>query len=540
MTAVAVPRPSPAIRLGRRSYPVILPSLRDPRLKVSATVITVHVLGQVALDFPLSIAQILVAVGACAVIEMIVLFRRRRAFVWPASALLTGVGVALILRVVGTQHGDWWSLEGWYIFAGVAAASLLSKYVIRPHGTQIFNPNNVVLTLAFLILGSSLVEPLDFWWGPMSPALAAALAVILIGGFAATAQVRVVVMSLAFWITFAALLAVLAASGHCITARWSVDPVCDGSFWWIVVTSPELLIFLFFMITDPKAIPQGSAGRLAFAVGVAVLAVLFIAPQRTEFGAKVGLLGSMAVFSAVHTYFDRSFPRPRAEADGRASAVRMAWARSVTPARGLLAVGALGAVVVAILLAGSVARSPAAGPLVNVASGAAPDVTVDAGAPPPVTISAEVALVRGGISDAQAQQIGRDVVAGLAVQAQALRTRDPALAATAAANAQLFNINTRIAEADQHGEIVVPFYQFDSMQVVLIFAGSNKPPVLGVQAQGSVRHVTYGGSRGEIELGETATPFEAVFAVAETGDGRYIVTSEVPISSGPRPVEGHP
>ena len=50
---------------------------------------------------------------------------------WPASALLTGNGVAFVLRVPGTEHGDWWSMNGWWIFAGTSAIALLSKYLIR-------------------------------------------------------------------------------------------------------------------------------------------------------------------------------------------------------------------------------------------------------------------------------------------------------------------------------------------------------------------------------------------------------------------------
>jgi hypothetical protein len=32
-------------------------------------------------------------------------FRRQRVIMWPASAMLTGNGVAFILRVPGTEHG---------------------------------------------------------------------------------------------------------------------------------------------------------------------------------------------------------------------------------------------------------------------------------------------------------------------------------------------------------------------------------------------------------------------------------------------------
>ena len=101
---------------------------------------------------------------------------------WPASALLTGNGVAFILRVPGTQHGDWWSLHGAWIFAATAAVSLLSKHLIRWRGRHIFNPSNFGLVLCFLVLGKTRAEPLDFWWGPMSLWLALALIALIVAG----------------------------------------------------------------------------------------------------------------------------------------------------------------------------------------------------------------------------------------------------------------------------------------------------------------------------------------------------------------------
>ena len=120
-------------------YPIVLPSVRDPRLHLAAVIVSLQVLGQVAFDFRLSIAQILIAIGTCAVLEVAIVLRRERMLVWPASALLTGNGVAFVLRVPGTEHGDWWSTNGWWIFAGTAAVSLLSKYLIRFRGAHVFN-----------------------------------------------------------------------------------------------------------------------------------------------------------------------------------------------------------------------------------------------------------------------------------------------------------------------------------------------------------------------------------------------------------------
>src|SRR4029078_4174366 len=96
----------------------------------------------------------------CATIEVAVACRQSRAFVWPASAMLTGSGVALILRVVGTPQDQPWDTYAVYLFAAVAGLSLLTKYVIRYKGSHVFNPSNIGLVLAFVILGSSRVEPL--------------------------------------------------------------------------------------------------------------------------------------------------------------------------------------------------------------------------------------------------------------------------------------------------------------------------------------------------------------------------------------------
>jgi len=148
--------------------PVVLPSIRDARLHLAAVIVSLQILGQAAFDFRLSIAQILIAVGTCAALELAIVFRQQRVIMWPASALLTGNGVAFVLRVPGTQHGEWWSTRGWWIFAATAAVSLLSKHVLRLRGEHIFNPSNIGLVLCFLILGKNRADPLDFWWGPMS------------------------------------------------------------------------------------------------------------------------------------------------------------------------------------------------------------------------------------------------------------------------------------------------------------------------------------------------------------------------------------
>jgi hypothetical protein len=274
---------------------VLLPKLRDPRLHLAATITSLQVIGQVGFHFELSIAQILISLATCAVLEVAIAMRRQRVLLWPASALLTGNGVAFVLRVPGTVHGDWWSTRGWWIFAATAAGSLLSKYILVWRKAHIFNPSNIGLVVCFLVLGRTRAAPLDFWWGPMSAWLVAALVVILIGGFTILSRLKLLRVALGFWFAFAAGIAILAASGHAMTARWHLGPVTGFHFWAVLVTSPEVLVFLFFMITDPKTAPSGPRARIVYAVALGLLGALLIAPTTTEFAAKVALLSSLAI-----------------------------------------------------------------------------------------------------------------------------------------------------------------------------------------------------------------------------------------------------
>ena len=62
-----------------------------------------------------------------------------------------------------------------------------------------------------------------------------------------------------FWFTFASALGILALSGHAFSANWHLGPVANGYFWKVLVISPEVFIFLSFMITDPRTAPETRA-----------------------------------------------------------------------------------------------------------------------------------------------------------------------------------------------------------------------------------------------------------------------------------------
>ncbi len=252
------------IRIGGRDYPVLLPSIRDPRLHVAAVLLTLQVLGQTVLDFRLSVAQILMCLAAGALIEFVVAFFKDKVIMWPASGLLTGNSTAFILRVPGTFHGQWWSTRGWYIFVGVVAVSMASKYFIRWKGRHIFNPSNLGLVLAFVALGPRYTEPQDLWWIPMGSWMIVTYAILIGGGLLIGWELKLIGLELGYMAGFAlfAALALLPVPDHCMVASWHATSMCGTELWKILVTSPELLIFAFFMVPDPRTVPDGQVLRL--------------------------------------------------------------------------------------------------------------------------------------------------------------------------------------------------------------------------------------------------------------------------------------
>ena len=509
------------------TYPLILPSIRDPRLHVAAVIITVHVLGQVALGFRVSVPQILAAILTCAILEVALTFRQSRAFVWPASAMLTGSGVALILRVVGTPPNDPWSTYAWHWFAIIAGLSLLSKYVIRYRGTHVFNPSNIGLVAAFLLLGPSLVEPLDFWWAPLNPWMLLAYAVIIGGGLLITRRLSLLWLAASFWLTLALGLGILSASGHCMIANWAFSPVCGFDFWRVVVTSPEVMIFLFFMITDPKTVPAGRVGRIAFGILVAITSTLLLAPQTDEWGAKVGLLSGLVIVCLARPFLDRLVPAPGSAGDrfaailggtGRVGARRLAQR--------------LGALVLATVLVGG-AVVAAGTPARGVALGNVDELldrlptNVDPSTLPPITVADEVREFDHELAGAEMTQVVLTLARNLELENQALLRRDDGLLRAVNHGDRLVEMRERLAQAAATGTTVLTHYAFDAIDVTLLVPfGAQTGLSLGLTGTGTMLLETRDASGAVVE--RESAPFELTFAMRRATGERWMNVAVLP------------
>jgi hypothetical protein len=358
------------------------------------------------------------------------------------------------------------------------------------------------------VLSESRAQPLDFWWGPMSPWLALAIALIVGGGLTILSRLRLLVIAGGFWLAFAAGIGVLAASGHSMTARWHLGPITGWSFWWLLVTSPEILVFLFFMITDPMTIPKGRVARVVYAVTVGLLATLLIAPQTTEYKTKVAVLAALALVCAARPLLERLLPAPGAPED-----------RALPWARGLMRHGWVSAGALALAAAGFAGLVVVAG--IPARPDAATAGSLPGGEPLPTVNVVATDGISGQVDSATADQIARDIVLDLRANADALRLRDPQRATSGAAGAWLVDLRQRIGAA-AGGPISVSSYRVSHVDLTLTRGEGQGPPRILASINGVEQAADYRGRPPELERRHTPVAFKESLEVA-LQRGHYVI-----------------
>jgi Na+-transporting NADH:ubiquinone oxidoreductase subunit NqrB len=158
----------------------------------------------------------------------------------PLSALITSLSLTLLLRT-----------EFIALAAMAAAIAVGSKFLVRVRGKHVFNPANVALVIMMLAT--------DYAWvssGQWGSAAIGALALTCLGFLVLT-------RAKPFLLAYAALL-----FGR---ALWLGDPLAIPVH---QLQSGALLIFAFFMISDPKTTPDAAVGRVLY--GTLVASVAFV------------------------------------------------------------------------------------------------------------------------------------------------------------------------------------------------------------------------------------------------------------------------
>jgi Na+-translocating ferredoxin:NAD+ oxidoreductase RnfD subunit len=186
-----------------------------------------------------SLAELGVAVGVAALIDLPILRWRDAKWVFPSGAILTGLIIGMIL----SPH------EPWHVVAIASAAGIVSKYVLRTRSANVLNPAALALLIAFLAFGAE-----ESWWGALPDLPLIALAFVAAGGLYVANHLKKMPAVVAFLFAYFAAFTLASYAGDPLTV-------------WEVFRTPDLhaVIFLaLFMVTDPPTSPPKAREQMIF------------------------------------------------------------------------------------------------------------------------------------------------------------------------------------------------------------------------------------------------------------------------------------
>ena len=158
------------------------------------------------------------------------------------SALITAFGLCLLLKT-----------NLWYVCILAAFISIAGKYIFRYRKKHLFNPSALGIAITILLTGNAWISPGQ--WGNDI--------VIMFGvcclGFIVVTKVQKLDVSIAFLGTYILLL----FARQVLYLGWPLD------FFIQSITTGSLLLFSFFMISDPKTAPDHKIARILWAVIIA-------------------------------------------------------------------------------------------------------------------------------------------------------------------------------------------------------------------------------------------------------------------------------
>jgi Na+-transporting NADH:ubiquinone oxidoreductase subunit NqrB len=160
------------------------------------------------------------------------------------SALITCLGLSILLRA-----------DNFWVHPVVAALAIASKFVIRTGGKHLFNPGNLGVIAGLALIPGAWISP-----GQWGSDVASAAWVIALGALVAGRARRLDTS----WTFLACYLGLAAGRVTWLGYDWAVFVH--------QLQSGALLLFAFFMISDPMTTPNHRGARMAHAAIVAAAA----------------------------------------------------------------------------------------------------------------------------------------------------------------------------------------------------------------------------------------------------------------------------
>jgi Na+-translocating ferredoxin:NAD+ oxidoreductase RnfD subunit len=190
------------------------------------------------------------AIVTAALIDAVILRKKKGSWVFPDGAVLSGLFVAMVLS----------PYQPWYVFAAGGAIAVLSKYVFRTRFANVFNPAAFGLVACYYLFGA-----LQNWWGALPELPPAALLALFATGVFITDRVNKMPLALVFLGLYYILFTATAFAGN-------AEHVAE------IFRSPDLqavLFFAFFILTDPPTSPTKYRDQIVCGIIVAISSYFF-------------------------------------------------------------------------------------------------------------------------------------------------------------------------------------------------------------------------------------------------------------------------
>ena len=215
--------------------------------------------------------------GTAIAVQFLISLILRARFDW-RSAAITGLSLTLLLRTNGPE-----------LVAVAAAIAIASKAILRIDGRHFLNPAAIGIAITVLAFDSAWVSPGQ--WGTAGLAVPIAVAF----GLAVTYGARRLEVPLAFLAAWAVL-----SFGR---ALWLGDPLAIPLH---QMSSGALVVFAFFMISDPMTTPWHPLARLVWTVAVAITGFTLQTTWIVDAGPIFGLLAMAPLVPLLN----RLYPAP--------------------------------------------------------------------------------------------------------------------------------------------------------------------------------------------------------------------------------------
>lgn len=175
------------------------------------------------------------------------------------SALISSLSLCLLLK---TNH--------WHTALLATFFAVASKYIFRLNGKHFFNPSAFGIAATLLFSNDAWLSP-----GQWGTDIVIIFSVVTFGTIIVT-RVQKLDISLSFLFTYACLL----YWRQVIVLCWPLDYFIHS------LSTGNLLLFTFFMISDPKTSPNHPAARIAWAILIA-LAAFYLSAFRWKYNTAI-------------------------------------------------------------------------------------------------------------------------------------------------------------------------------------------------------------------------------------------------------------